>query len=297
MRAVLCASDLSEGSDEAVFQAASYCQQPGSRLVVLYVQPAFYPLGMNGYMAPVLSPADLESVKERGKQALNAQVERTGARCPDLRLEVITADRPVYAEIVERAETAGADLLVVGHQGASRLSRALLGSVADKVVRHAHCPVLVALSSPKSGAILAACDFSPPSRAALIAADREAARRERSTKMAVIHCLDLPPELMGFGFAPLVPAPEGLPASRQAARENAEKRLRAELRETGVRADVLVEDGPASAGVVRAAESMSAELVVVGSSGKTGLRRVLLGSVAESVVRRAPCSILVVRGT
>jgi nucleotide-binding universal stress UspA family protein len=297
MRTVLCTSDFSEGSDEAVTQAAGYCQQTGTRLVVLHVQAAVYPVGMKGYVAALLSAADLEGFKERGKQALREQIERVGVRCPELGLEVVSADRPVYAEIVRRAELGQVDLIVVGNQGASGLARVVLGSVADKVVRHAHCPVLVARPSPRSGVILAASDFSTPSRAALIVADREAARRRGSTRVAVVHCLDLPPALMGFGSAPLVPAPAGLPDSRPALREAAGQRLREELRETAVQASVLVEDGQSAVGIVRLAESLPAELVVLGTSGKTGLRRVILGSVAEAVVRRAPCSVLVVRGS
>jgi nucleotide-binding universal stress UspA family protein len=296
MRTILCASDLSEGSDQALVQAASYCDQAETRLVVMHVQEAVYPMPVNGYVVPVISAAELEAQKERGRQALREQVERAGVRCPQLSLEVVPADRPVYAEIVHRAESGGFDLLVVGDRGASRLSRVVLGSVADKVVRHAHCPVLVARPSPASGSILAASDFSPPSRAALVAADREAARRKGTTRLSVVHCLDFPPELMGFGFAPLVPAPGSLPDSRPALRESAGKRMQGELRETGVQASLMVEDGPAASTVVRLAESLPAELVVLGTSGKTGLRRVLLGSVAEAVVRRAPCSVLVVRG-
>ncbi len=296
MRTILCASDLSEGSDQAVTQAARYCDQPGTRLLVVYVQPTLNPLAMNGFVAPVISAEEMEALRERGQQALRAQIERTRVRCADLQVEVVTTERPTYAEIVQRAESAAAELLVIGHQGASRLARVVLGSVADKVVRHAHCPVLVARPSPASGVILAAIDFSPPSRAALIAADREAARRAGPTRLTVAHCLDLPPELMGFGYAPLVPAPAGMPDSRPAMREAAEKRLQAELRETGVQASTrVVDELPSAAGIVRLAESMSAELLVVGTAGKTGLRRVLLGSTAESVVHRAPCSVLVVR--
>jgi nucleotide-binding universal stress UspA family protein len=296
MRTILCASDLSEGSDGAVVQAAGYCDQTGTRLVVVHVQGAVYAVPVNGYVAPLLSPEELESLKEHARQALREQIARTGVRCSNLELEAVSSERPVYAEIVDRAESVRADLVVVGNQGASGLARVVLGSVADKVVRHAHCPVLVARPSPRSGTILAATDFSPPSRAALIAADREAARRSGSTRLTVVHSLDLPPDLMGFGFAPLVPAPIGLADSRPALREGAEKRLAGELRETGVQATAVVEDGPAASGIVRLAESLPAELVVLGTAGKTGLRRVLLGSVAEAVVRRAPCSVLVVRG-
>jgi nucleotide-binding universal stress UspA family protein len=297
MRTIFCASDLSEGSDEAVVQAASSCDETGTRLVVLHVQGTIYSLPVNGYIVPVLAPTDLERLEARGMEALRAQIARTGVRCSNLELEAVSSEGPVYAEILKRAEAARADLVVVGNQGASGLARVVLGSVADKVVRHAHCPVLVARPSPRSGAILVATDFSPPSRAALIAADREAARRSGSTRLTVVNSLDLPPDLMGFGFAPLVPAPVGLPDARPALREGAQKRLAGELRETGVQASTLVGEGPAALDIVRIAESLPAELVVLGTSGRTGLRRVILGSVAEAVVRRAPCSVLVVRAS
>jgi hypothetical protein len=121
----------------------------------------------------------------------------------------------------------------------------LLGSVADKVVRHAHCPVLVARPSPKTGAILAASDFSLAAGAAVIAADRKAARRSEATRLTVVHCLEFPPELMGFGFAPLVPARSTLPESRGARRESAKQQLVAEVRKSGLRASLLTSGGPA----------------------------------------------------
>jgi nucleotide-binding universal stress UspA family protein len=111
----------------------------------------------------------------------------------------------------------------------------------------------------------------------------------------VIHCLGYPPELMGFGYAPLVPAPPAMPQSRVAQEHAAKERLEAELREVGVQARAIVDEGEAAAGIVRLAESPPAQLVVVGASGKTGLARVLLGSTAMAVVHRAHCSVLVAR--
>jgi nucleotide-binding universal stress UspA family protein len=296
MRTVICASDLSVSSDQAVVQAAGYCEQAGTRLLVLHVQPVMpYLLPTSGQEGALLSAAELEAFAAGGRKALEKQVERLGVRCRDLQLEVIAADRPVYAEIVEKAESGAVDLLVVGCWGASGLPRLLLGSVADKVVRHAHCLVLVAKPSPKSGNIVAATDFSPASQVALLSADHEAARRTGSTRVSVLHCLDFPSDVMGFGYAPLVPVPARLSDSRSAVRERAQEQLAAAVREAGLQASLFVDDGPAATGIVRLAESVSAELVVVGTSGRTGLSRVLMGSVAEAVVRGAPCSVLVVR--
>jgi nucleotide-binding universal stress UspA family protein len=67
------------------------------------------------------------------------------------------------------------------------------------------------------------------------------------------------------------------------------------VEELGIEATCEILDAPAAAAIVRQATAMDAELVVVGTRGETGLARVLLGSVAEKVVRNAPCSVLVVR--
>jgi nucleotide-binding universal stress UspA family protein len=295
IRRVLCASDLSEAADEAVRQAASYCEEAGSLLVVLHVEPSLERRAWAEYGLAALLPEEMKGLEARAREALEAQLIRAGVRLPRLKAEVVTSGEPIYAEIVRRSEAEGIDLLVVSSRGASGLARVLLGSVAERVVRHAHCSVLVARPSPASGAILVANDFSPPSQAAVIAAKQEMARRGETARLTVAHCLDLPSDALGPGYWSFVSAGGAIANARAARKQNVEQRLQKEVREAGLEAAVTVEEGAPSSAIVRIAESMSAELVVLGSSGKTGLSRVLLGSVAESVIRRAPCSVLVVR--
>ena len=74
-------------------------------------------------------------------------------------------------------------------------------------------------------------------------------------------------------------------------------RVAAELRTAGFRAEPLLEKGDIRETIVDAAAQWHADLIVTGSHGKGGLRRLLLGSVAEFVARQAPCSVLIARST
>jgi nucleotide-binding universal stress UspA family protein len=293
MNRLLCATDLSEASDEALRQADAQCAAPGSDLTIVHVEPPLTPTAFGGYGLPALVPGEVESMRARAREALAAQVQRVRLRCENVHLELAPGTSPVYAEIVRRAEAGRFDLLVVGSRGASGLERVLLGSVADKVVRYCHTTVLVARRPPAAGDVLVASDLSEGARQALLAGAREAARRKRP--LTVVNCLGYPPVLMGFGYAPLVPAPPPMPDSRDTQNRQMHERLEKLLAENQIQAKVVIEDGDPSSSITALAESLPAELVVVGASGKTGLARVLLGSVATSVVHKAPCSVLVTR--
>lgn len=85
---------------------------------------------------------------------------------------------------------------------------------------------------------------------------------------------------------------------KSSARDEAAKQLRAlscELVKSGVRTELLLRSGPATDIIVAFAIARKADLIIMGSQGRTGLRRLLIGSVAERVVRHAHCPVLVVR--
>jgi nucleotide-binding universal stress UspA family protein len=169
----------------------------------------------------------------------------------------------------------------------------VLGSAAEAVVRHASCPVLVARPSPATGHVLAATDLSDPSFPAITAADAEA--RRRKADLTVARCMEFPPTMMVLGFAPMAPLPPDAPGSRMARTDQTALRVRDTVVKLGVTADVVVAEGTARANIPDIAEQLPAELVVVGTRGRTGLKRLLLGSVAESIVRHVGCSVLAVR--
>jgi nucleotide-binding universal stress UspA family protein len=289
---IVCATDLSAPSDEALRQAFTLSEASGARLAVVLAATYAYGLGGGAPIPPLAQLLDPEQFKRHTSAAIREQMARIH---PGGEAEVVVRieERSDTAAIVQFAESRKAGLIVVGSKGATGLRRMALGSVAESVVRHAHCPVLVARPSPSNGQVLVATDLSEASLLAISAAYAVAQRRQG--KLTVLHCMDFPPNMLALGFGPLVPADPEDPHSRVALAKQAEAHLRDLLASLCVVADIRVDPGRALAAIPDVAEQLPAELVVVGSHGKTGFKRMLLGSVAESVVRHAPCSVLVVR--
>jgi nucleotide-binding universal stress UspA family protein len=289
---IVFGTDLSDASNEAVRQAAALAAASGARLTAVSVfalthgAASYYPLPTS------LPLMEQEAIKRNVTAEVQRQLERA-APGSDARIEVVIDAASASAGIIKVADERKADLIVVGSRGATGLRRLALGSVAESVVRHASSSVLVARPSPPTGRVLAATDLSEASLLAISAASAEA--RRRKAKITVLHCMDFPPTMMAMGFAPLVPAPPEDPKSRVALSNRAAANVREAIAKLGVEADVVVDQGPPRASIAAIAEQMPAELVVVATRGRTGLERLLLGSVCESVVRHAHCSVLAVR--
>jgi nucleotide-binding universal stress UspA family protein len=142
--------------------------------------------------------------------------------------------------------------------------------------------------------IMHASDFSGSSRAAFRHAV-EMARRVRA-ELIVAHVLAPPiPPLMGEGTY-LSPATwDRVEAEARAAAQKQIDRLVRTARDAGVRATGLVIEGTAADRIVRVARAKAVDLLVLGTHGRTGLPKVILGSVAARVVATAPCPVLTVR--
>src|SRR5215218_9828223 len=137
---ILLATDGSEEAQLAATTASDLAEKTNSELHVVTVGPD-YPL----YELPE-HPADFEDVLRQNRRAAKdmleqqaKRIEESGGTVNETRLREGRAD----AEIVELAEELGAGLIVMGSRGHGRLRRALMGSVSDAVVRHAHCPVSI----------------------------------------------------------------------------------------------------------------------------------------------------------
>lgn len=202
-----------------------------------------------------------------------------------------------YAAIVSCAERFAADLVVVGSHGRTGISRMLLGSVAEKVVRHAGCAVLVVRKGPASGPVVTATDFSEAAKPGLRAAAMEAART--GSPLVALHVFDLawpgatPYAVDASGLSAVLSDTEALRGANESLRKAMEEATRGLIVEWKVEALV----GDPSALVVRRAEELGARMVVLSTHGRTGLVRVLLGSVAERVVRLSHTSVLAVRAS
>jgi nucleotide-binding universal stress UspA family protein len=139
--------------------------------------------------------------------------------------------------------------------------------------------------------ILCATDFSAPSRVALLQAAELAASCH--AELLVLYVQEIPPARAQLGMMPSPPDAYELQmgeAWRQLERSGAEAEAIAKAR-----VPVQMVEGPAPEEIVRIAREHAVDVIVVGTHGRTGVKRAVLGSVAELVVRRAPCSVLVVR--
>ena len=139
---VLLATDGSKDAELATTTALELANSTGSELhIVLVEEPAYAYVDPSGY--PFFPDEELEhELEHHARMRLDAEAEKirsAGGAVAEAHLRVGAA----AAEIVDLAEDIGAGLIVMGSRGLGGIRRALMGSVSDAVVRHAHCPVMV----------------------------------------------------------------------------------------------------------------------------------------------------------
>ncbi|MBP1608407.1 MAG: Universal stress protein family [Acidobacteria bacterium] len=287
---ILAAMDLDKGSEELLRQADALARSYKVKLFVCHVLPEIFavrPLFPQLHLDDALKSYDLEaSVRD----ALLKRVRMVTAREPP-KIEIEIEQGTVHAGILRAADNIGAGAVVVGGKvdhGGLRV----LGSAAEHVVRYAKCPVLVARPSP-AGKILAVTDFSDPALPALEAGAAEA--RHRKADLVILHAVDLFPVVSSF-YGEFYS--DGMPPMDYSdqMRKTWKQRLDGCVHRFRAKGGGLLPDGPAAPAILSAALELPANLLVMGTHGRTGLSRIMaLGSVAEAVVRAAPCSVLVVR--
>lgn len=139
--------------------------------------------------------------------------------------------------------------------------------------------------------ILHASDFSSASRPAF-RLTRELARTFKA-HLIVFHAYEPLPLVVGEAPIPPKLIQDAMAEARRSARREIERLARA-ARQAPIRVSTRLAEGPPARSIIRAAKSARANLIVVGSHGRSGLSRLLLGSVAERVIRTAPCPVLTV---
>jgi len=189
------------------------------------------------------------------------------------------------------------DLIIMGTHGRRGLGHLFLGSVAEEVVRLAPCPVLTIREREAPAPvevmkhILVPVDFSEHAQQALAYAKQIAAAY--GARLQLLHVVEQvihPACYMATGPSVLVFQPE--------LRDRAKLEIKKLLRETKgpeVMADIHVIEGYAARDILNFAESHDSDLIVIATHGRRGLEHMLLGSVTEKVVRRAPCPVFTVR--
>jgi len=288
---ILVGSDLSEAADEAVRQALVLARDEHAELALCHVLPE----PQAHTLFPQEHERDLETLQKlepRIAEALRAQVVRLNRDEP-LPVSVFVEHGSAYGELVNRAEAWRADLVIIGNHGRAQLKHLFLGSVAEQVARYAPCSALIARTHDE-GVVLVATDLSDPSRLALTAGAREAARRKRP--LAVVHATDTlslrtAPAIALLGVNRNVDPPEVTRVREELSRTIIESALTP----LGAKADIRIVNGNPAEEILRLVESLPAELLVLGTRGRSDVTRIMLGGVAANMVRNAACSVWAIR--
>lgn len=295
---VLAAVDMGPQTDLVLTIAARRARESGGELGVCHVVAASRPLHVLFPESEVSTVGVVPHIAVEARAALERIVTDVLGAGANVTYLIEEGER--YAEVVRRAESWRADLVVVGGRGPTGVVASLIGGTAERIVRYSPCPAIVARCDRKGGRVLAATDLSDPSLPAVVAGAAEA--RLRAGRLTVIHVIPIQPSVSGSapGAPPMALTPETMAAIETSTRAAFESRLSLSLAplETGdpsLRAERALVVGPPAPMIVEHARSIGAELIVVGTRGRTGLSRILLGSVAEEVVRTAECSVMVVR--
>jgi nucleotide-binding universal stress UspA family protein len=281
---VLVGTDLTRGAEEALRQGAQLARDLGASLIACHILPELLRVGMLFPQWRGVDPPLAQSITGKAQDAVRRELESVLAgEAGDV--EIVLDSGTAHVGLLAQAEATGAGVIVTGP-----------GQVAAQVVRHAPVPVLVARPSPR-GPVVGATDFSDPSFPALTTAASEA--RRRNSLLHFIHALDF--GIYALGSAPAAAMPylanspaialEGLDELRTAA----DVRLGDALQQFAVEGHTSIVSGHAASAIVSYAETVGAEVIVVGTHGRSGFARMTLGSTAAGVIDSAPCSVLVVR--
>ena len=288
---VLLASDGSEEALAAARSAAILAKKFDASLTILNVYaPASQAL-------PASSAPGLNADARR-EQAQDVIVGETGRTVDQAGVHYVARKEIGHpAEtIIGVAEEDGADLIVLGSRGLGDVKRFLLGSVADRVAHHAHCPVLIVRGRGDVAEddlfrhILLASDGSA---CALEAAAVAAILADKLTsRVTIINVFQPSPYVAPYG------EPIGYCLDDRYIAEIQDDAICSTghvLDEHGVAFRSRKEIGPPAAEIARVAEEEACDLIVLGSRGLGGFQRLLLGSVSDGVAHHAHCPVLIVR--
>lgn len=292
-----------------------------AREAAKYVQHFPLPSNSDLYLAHVIEPQQWPGVGKVGdvhdleQQLCEARARRyaTAQRKLDrmvgqfrgrkLHVHPLILEGIPGAELLRRLEQDGMDLAILGTRGLSMVQRFLLGSVSEWVMNEAPCPVLIVHGRPRWATaghqrplhVMVATDGSSDAgRAAAFLNELPLAGR---TELTMVHVVEssLDRSLEGFAGAETRSLLKKAKKAHEAAGFQILEDMRQRLSRQGRVTEEHLVHGHAGDEILKLVKRKRPDLLVVGSRGLTGLRRLLLGSVSHRLARHAPCSVLVVR--
>lgn len=287
---ILVPTDLSKCAAEALRHAAYLADWHAADLHVINVASRSmhqFEAMMDGFP---MEEADLDALLQPDDGSERHLPHAADLSITQTQIEHVSA--PVA--IKEYTESNDVDLVVMGTHGRRGTSRLLMGSVAEDVVRTAPCPVLTVREGTTVAPgqairrIMVPIDFSGPSQLAL-----DHAKELAMTYGAEIHLLHVVEEVAlpgAYGMEPIsFVVPEIIQSTEKALAEMVEEEIGYEH----VRVESVA--GYPATTILDYIDEHAIDLVAIATHGRTGLDRLLLGSVAEKVVRRAACPVFTVK--
>ncbi len=295
IRRILCPTDFSDCSGRAFAHAVAIAQWHDATITLFHVWAR--PHGVSGVRQPFAVGWENEDAAVAAmKQFAETEV---GTTVP---LQFDIGEGSVAAQIVANAAAMPADLIVLGTHGRSGFDRLVLGSVTEKVLRKAGCPVLtvpprsadaVPLPSALFTHVLCAIDFSDASMRALEQAVSIA--QQADAHLTVLHVLELP-EAIPHGRAP---GPghtvQSYLAAIEADRRTSLAHTVPKYTETYGHVDTMLLTGTPWRTIVRIAAEQRSHMIVIGTHGRGAADLLTFGSTAQQVVRHATCPVLTFR--
>lgn len=283
---ILLSTDGSEFSEGAVREAIRLAKKCSSSLTVLSVldtNPEF----------EALAPQIIERMEKEVRQNLDAvqsRARKEGVECET----VVRKGGETYKEIVDQAARNKSNVIVMGRRGRTGLKRLMMGSVTARVIGLAPCNVLVVPQAAKLefNNIVVATDGSKYSAAAASEAIGLAKRNGSSlTVVSVVPSEIATPTDIDFTMnqRDLIAKKE-----MQGAEKNA-KMVKEAAQKEGVNVRAFVMSGKPAEAIIQTAQEKKADLIVLGSHGRTGVEKLLMGSVAERVIVLSPFAVLAVK--
>jgi nucleotide-binding universal stress UspA family protein len=287
---ILLAIDSSECSETVIKEVAARPWPAQSVVFVLTVIDLYALTSSVGYLEPFI---------KNETAAARALVQSAAERLSSEGIETVTQVVEGYpaTSIVEQARSWDSDFVFVGSHGHGGIARFFLGSIAREVVRNAHCSVEivrhVASEERTTGRrVLLATDGSAHSEAAV----RSVAERPwpKGSEFKVVSVVEQMIPVIDPWYAAGGVIEQMIVQRKKQSEEAVESSYKI-LSRAGLTATTYVTAGTAKGCVIDEATEWNADLIVLGSHGRRGLTRVLLGSVSETVALNAPCSVEVIR--
>jgi nucleotide-binding universal stress UspA family protein len=303
IRSILCPTDFSEFSRHALDHALAIAKWYHSKITLLHVcsiapGPVYSP-GIG------IAPTSLLTLEDRDAALAAMRRFAETEAGPDAPIAFDVAEGNPANEILDRARTRTSDLIVMGTHGRSGFERLLLGSVTEKVLRKATCPVLSVpprapdvVPTPPAlfRNILCPVDFSACSIEALRYAMSLA--QASGARLTVGHVIEMPPEVPVDEHETIMSWPRSLSEYVTMAEIDRAARLKELLAGAGRNSgaiSTLLARGKAYREILRIATEQSTDLIVIGIHGRGAADLLFLGSTTQHVLRQATCPVLTIR--